>query len=200
MQQWIQLITTVLLLVVTAGYAVTTMDMAKTARDAARESGRASEAAERAAAAAKEAAEVAKAQVRVEFIGRRIAVGVGDDHVPSVEIMSSGDTVFVLAVRCARAFRDGADGGWSDQPELEGVTLQPVGSALPRRLHRGERIHFTHPDMLTGDSPFGRFILYVEYGFSEDVSGGSKQLIVSSDWYSEAPMSARAKIQEVPED
>lgn len=62
--------------------------------------------------------------------------------------------------------------------------LAPAGETqLPRRVHKGERLHFTHPAMsLEGFEPLIRFILDVHYTFSEHGgAGGQRQVIVTAD-------------------
>ncbi len=175
------LIATLLLLGVTYWYARTTRDMAYTARRAAEESARATAAAERSAEAARDAAQVAQSQIDVDFDGRTISLAVsGREPIPTVELRSIGQAVVVQHVRVRRAFRAGLDGQLHDRPALTDAAMTAVGEIqLPRRLHRGERLHLTHPAMSGAGDAMRRFLLDVDYTFSEaGGAGGSRQVIV----------------------
>lgn len=177
----IGLVATLLLLLVTFWYARTTKDLAETARQAAELSARATAATERSAEAALEAAHVAQSQIEVDFEGRTISFAMaGCEAVPTVELRSIGQAVVVQRVRVRRAFRAGFDGQLHDGPVLTDTLLAPVGEIqLPRRLHRGERLHMAHPSMSKAADLIRRFLLDVEYTFSEDGrTARSRQLIV----------------------
>lgn len=159
-------------------------DMANIAKDAAAESAQATQAAERSAQAALDAALVAQSQIEAQFEGRAIAVDTGgSEHVYSIEIQSTGDPVVVREVRIKRGFPEG-EHGYSDEPIIENVTLTPVGeSVIPKRLHPGERVYLSDPSMNLGIR-FQRFILEIDYGFTEDSDGktaGTRQLIISDN-------------------
>lgn len=182
------LLATLGLLLVTWMYTRATREMARTAARAAEDSQKATAAAERSAEAALDAARVAQSQIEVEFKGRLIALGNarGTEHVPTVEIRSVADAVVVSRVVIRRAFRKlpGETRGLEDEASVTNESLVPAGETqLPRRVHKGERLHFTHPAMqLKGVEPLARFILDVHYSFSEDGgSGGQRQVIVSTD-------------------
>lgn len=175
------LVVALALLIVTFWYAKTTSDMAKSAQHSAGESARATAAAERSAKAALDAARVAQSQIVVEFEGRRIGLQTEHELVPTVEIRSAGDPVVVQGVRVRRAFRASSDGELDEAASLVEAEMATVGEIrVPRRLHRGERIHFTHPAMLEGEGSLARFILGIRYTFSEDGGeGGERTLVIS---------------------
>lgn len=170
------------LLGVTFWYAKTTKDMADSARIAAAESARATAAAERSAQAALDAAQVAQSRINAEFEGRAISLVTQGVRVATVEVRSIGDPVVVRQVRVRRAFRVTTDGELHDDPCIKNDVLTPVGEVtLPTRLHKGERLHLTHATM---QEPFkdhvGRFLLDIDYTFSEAGGpGATRQLVIS---------------------
>lgn len=179
---WVGLIATLALLGVTFWYAKTTKEMAETAKEAAEASARATEAAERSADAARDAATVAQSQIKPEFTGRTVASYAGDhDWASAIVLQSVGDAVVVQKVRVRRAFRESTKDQLDGQPALADAELVTWGpdSTLPRRLHYGETLTLTHPALDENElDPFYRFILDVEYTFSEEGgTGGSKILI-----------------------
>lgn len=187
---WISLLSllaTLGLLIVTWMYTRATREMARTAASAASDSRKATAAAERSAEAALDAARVAQSQIEVEFEGRLIPLATAgeSEHVPTVEIRSVADAVVVSRVVIRRAFRK--PDVQTDGPNKAAVTnedLIPVSETqLPRRVHKQERLHFTHPAMSLEDvEPLVRFILDVHYTFSEDGgTGGRRQVIVSAE-------------------
>ena len=122
-----------------------------------------------------------QSQIDVDFEGRTISFAMaGREPVPTVEPRSIGQAVVVQRLRVRRAFRAGFDGQLHEGPALTDTTLTAIGEIqLPRRLHRGERLHLTHPDMSEAADPMRRFLLDVEYTFSEaGGAGGSRQVIV----------------------
>lgn len=182
------LLATLGLLLVTWIYTRATREMARTAARAAEDSQKATAAAERSAEAALDAARVAQSQIEVEFKGRLIALGnaQGTEHVPTVEIRSVADAVVVSRVVIRRAFRKlpGETHALEDEASVTNEDLVPAGETqLPRRVHKEERLHFTHPAMpLEGVQPLVRFILDVHYTFSEDGgAGGQRQVLVSTE-------------------
>jgi hypothetical protein len=183
----IALLATLCLLGVTAWYAKTTKDMATTAKEAASESARATAAAEKAADAARDAATVAQARVRVDFAGRLISVANKDgSSTPCIQIKSYEDVVVIQSVRSRRSFRE-MDDGLHHPAELIDEEFIPYSDEdrIPRRLHHGEILSLTHPALSDGD-PFGRFIVEIDYTFSESGGlGGTKELsfnAINSKW------------------
>ena len=181
------LLASLALLLVTLIYTKATREMARTAARAAEDSQKATAAAERSAEAALDAARVAQSQIEVEFEGRLISLGNarGTQHVPTVEIRSVADAVVVSRVVIRRAFRKlaGETHTLEGEASVTNEDLIPVGETqLPRRVHKEERLHFTHPAMpIEGVEPLVRFILDVHYTFSEDGgAGGQRQVIVSA--------------------
>lgn len=184
---WVQLTATLALLGVTYWYAKTTRDMANSAKESARESARATGAAERAAEAALNAATVAQSQIKPEFTGRQVAVSRGDDHddfddyLACLQINATGDAVVVRKVIIRRAFRVSYDE--TGDIAITNAELTPAvdDTRLPTRLHFGEHLLLTHPDIQQArDDPFERFILDIEYSFSEDGgTGGTRELIIN---------------------
>lgn len=186
----IQTAATLALLGVTYWYARTTKEMAGSAQTAAADSARATsaaersaEAAERSAEAAREAATVAQSQIRPEFTGRLTSVmQKGDSRVfiACIQVTSSGDAVVVQRVRIRRAFRasyEPTDGSAA----IANVDLQVYGddSRLPQRLHHGEDLLLTHPDIQDArDDRFTRFLIDVDYTFSEKGEAGGKRQLV----------------------
>ena len=178
---WIQLVAAIALLGVTYWYAKTTKSMADAANQAATESARATAAAERSAEAARDAATVAQSQIKPEFTGRQIFL-MGDEHTSCIRITSVGDAVVIQEVRIRRAFRQSYD---SSNPESEAwvaeLTLVAATeeSSLPRRLHRDELLLLTHPDIQdVRDDPFNRFIIDIDYTFSEGGSAGATRTLI----------------------
>lgn len=179
----VMVITTFGLLLVTGWYAVTTHKMANTARDAAKESARATAAAEQAATAARDAAHVAQSQIRVEFSGRTVAAHVGQEEwVSAIVIQSIADAVVVREVRVRRAFRESQEGKLDPKSGLVGEVLTPFNDEfkLPRRMHLDEDLVLTHEKLQDqGLDLFNRFIIDIEYTFTEDGSaGGTRRLKV----------------------
>ncbi|MBT9273623.1 hypothetical protein KMZ32_05985 [Phycicoccus sp. MAQZ13P-2] len=180
------LLATLGLLLVTWIYTSATREMARTAAKAADDSQKATAAAERSAQAALDAARVAQSQIEVEFHGRLISLGNarGTEHVPTVEIRSVADAVVVSRVVIRRAFRKlpGETDALEDEGSVTNEDLVPAGETqLPRRVHKEERLHFTHSAMTVEEAePLVRFILDVHYTFSEEGgAGGQRQVIVS---------------------
>lgn len=182
----ISLLVTLTLLAVTFWYAKTTKDMAKTARSAVGESVKATAAAERSAVAARDAATVAQSQIKAEFKGRAVAVDIADtgDHVASLLIESTGDAVVVQAVRINRAFRESSQSASGTTAAIRDVELSGTSPAfkLPKRLHTGERILMTHSGIQEQRiDPFYRYILEIDYTFTEDGEVGStRELIIDA--------------------
>lgn len=178
----IGLLATLGLLAVTFWYAKTTKDMATSAKEAASESARATEAAERSAQAALDAARIAQSRISIEFEGRTISLVTQGEHFATVEIRSVGDPVVVQKVRVRRAFRVNDAGVLHDAPCIVDEEMTPVGEGgLPVRLHQGERVHVAHPEMQEPfEDPVRRFLLDIEYTFSESGgAGGTRQLVIS---------------------
>lgn len=155
---------------------------AEAAEATVRVSARAAEAAERSAEAARDAARVAQSQIKPEFSGRRVgAKNVGaDGHTACLRIESTGDAVIVTGVRILRAFRRSTMREGVDHIDVENEKLEPWGidTVLPKRLHQGETILVTHPELQDArEDPLDYFILQVEYAFDEGSgSGGTRQL------------------------
>jgi hypothetical protein len=176
------LIATLALLAVTFWYAKTTKEMATIAKDTAAESVRAIEAAERSAQAALDAARVAQSRVNVDFVGRTIGLFTEGQHIPTVEIRSIGDPVVVQGVKVRRAIRATDSGELHPEPCMVNADLTVVGEVqLPTRLHQGERLHLSHPEMQHPlQDRVSRFLLDVEYTFGEDGGpGGTREMIIS---------------------
>ena len=232
---WVQLFSTVGLLVVTYWYARTTKSLADSARVTAAANQRATEAAERSAGAAERSAEenrrateaaersaqaaersaeesrratgaaersaeaaersaeasldaatVAQSQIKPDFTGRVIALAApesDEEHVACLRIDSAGDAVVVQRVRIRRAFRRSFDEGRRDVA-ITDSEMTPAGldSHLPKRMHFGEHLLVTHPSMQVGrEDPFTRFIIDIEYTFSESgQTGATKELIIDA--------------------
>ncbi|WP_191563310.1 hypothetical protein [Janibacter melonis] len=187
---WIELIATLCLLGVTAWYAVITKGMADSARKSAQASERSTAAAERSAQAALDAATVAQSQIRPEFTGRWVNLTGDEGYVACIRIDSTGDAVVVQGVRIRRAFRKSWDeGNRVVAVEDADLTVAGLDSALPKRLHYGEHLLLTHPDIQDARSdPFTRFLIDIDYTFS--VSGGAgatKELIVDMPSHPSSP-------------
>jgi hypothetical protein len=182
---WVQFLATLALLGVTYWYAKTTRDMANSANESAQESAKATSAAERSAEAARDAATVAQSQIKPEFTGRQIALMPTndlDEHLACLRIDSTGDAVVVRKVFIRRAFRQSYDE--TKNVAITNSEMVPAGkdTRLPSRLHHGEHLLLTHPSLQdTRDDPFRRFIIDIEYTFSENGSaGGTRELIVDT--------------------
>lgn len=178
------LLATLGLLLVTWKYTNATQVMARTAEQAAQDSQKATEAAQRSAEAALDAARVAQSRMEVEFKGRIIPLGNarGTELVPTVEIQSVGDAVVVSKVTIRRAFRQVSAAGeqLEDEASVTNEVMVPAGETrLPRRVHKDERLHLTHPAMsLKGAEPLVRFVLDVQYSFSEEGGAGGERLVI----------------------
>lgn len=180
---WVQLVATLGLLGVTYWYAKTTRDMADSAKESAQASAKATAAAERSAEAARDAATVAQSQIKPEFSGRQMALMPADDfdeHVACLRIDSTGDAVVVEKIIIRRAFRESYDE--TGEIAITNAELTPAGkdTKLPSRLHHGEHLLLTHPSIQNSrDDPFRRFIIDVQYSFSENGgAGGVRELII----------------------
>lgn len=164
MLDWMQLIVTALLLLVTGWYARTTRTLAKIAARTAKDSVRAATAAERAAS-------FAQAQVQPRFNARQITVareGRRDAYQIGVLIESAGAVVVVTEVRARIGSFELRDGG--DERRIEALTLEPMTQhdRLPRRLHGGERAHFSHAELQTReDERLTALVLELDYKFAE---------------------------------
>lgn len=182
----IGLIATLALLGVTYWYARTTKDMADIARQAAQDSAKATAAAERSANAARDAATVAQSQIKPEFEGRYIVLGNrdGSEHMPCLKIDSKGDAVVIQVVRIRRAFRKSYDTSPHEESSVASLELIAAGpdTRLPQRVHYGEHVLVTHPCFEEhSEDPFCRFILDVEYTFSETGGAGAvRELVVDA--------------------
>lgn len=152
------------------------------AEAAVRENAKTAEAAERSAEAARDAARVAQSQIKPGFSGRRVGVkNVGvDGHTACLRIESTGDAVVVSGVRILRAFRRSTMRDGVDHVDVENEPLEPWGldTVLPKRLHQGETILLTHPELQDArEDPLDYFILEVDYAFDERSGiGGTRQL------------------------
>lgn len=183
---WSQLVATVGLLVVTYWYARTTKKMADSASRAAEDSALATSAAERSAEAARDAATVAQSQIKPQFTGRQIALAPrkGEEQIACLRIDSTGDAVVIQKVRIRRAFRKSYDLDDNPQVAIRDVEMTAAGtdSYLPKRLHYGEHLLLTHPSIQDArDDPFTRFIVDIEYTFSEaGGAGATKELVVDT--------------------
>jgi hypothetical protein len=166
--------------------AEATKEMADIAKQTAEDSARAAEAAERSAEAARDAATVAQSQVNPSFSGRLVAVsasGATFGHVPCLWIESEGDAVVVQEVRIRRAFRLMSEDGTLGEMELVDEVLSPFSEEhrLPKRLHAGEHVLLTHAAMHDADPEFSRFLLTIDYTFSEaGGAGGTRSLIIDA--------------------
>lgn len=183
---WVQLAATLGLLCVTYWYAKTTKEMADSAKQSAIESARATGAAERSAEAARDAATVAQSQIKPEFTGRQVSMAPRDEedeHVACLRIDSTGDAVVIQGVRIRRAFRKSYDEGKREIAVKDAeMTVAGLDSTLPKRLHHGEHLLLTHPSIQDArDDPFKRFIIDIQYTFSEaGRAGATKELIIDS--------------------
>lgn len=183
---WVQLIATLGLLYVTYCYAKTTKEMADSAKQSASESARATGAAERSAEAARDAATVAQSRIKPAFTGRQISLAPRDEeggHVACLRIDSTGDAVVVQGIRIRRAFRKSYDEGKREIAVTDAeMIVAGLDSTLPKRLHHGEYLVLTHPSIQDArDDPFARFIIDIEYTFSESGgAGATKELIIDS--------------------
>lgn len=155
---------------------------AEAAEATVRESAKAAVAAERSAEASRDAARVAQSQIKPEFSGRRVAVKniSNDDHTACLRIESTGDAVVVTGVRILRAFRRSTLRDGVTHIDLENAPLDPWGidTVLPKRLHLGESVLMTHPELQDGrQDPLEYFIVQVDYAFDErSETGGTRQI------------------------
>lgn len=183
---WVQLLATLGLLGLTYWYAKTTKEVADSAKQSATESARATGAAERSAEAARDAATVAQSQIKPEFTGRQISLAPRDEegaHVACLRIDSTGDAVVVQGIRIRRAFRKSYNEGRREIAVKDAeMTVAGFDSTLPKRLHHGEHLLLTHPSIQDAlDDPFERFLIDIEYTFSESGgAGATKELIIDS--------------------
>ncbi|WP_164703039.1 hypothetical protein [Modestobacter sp. KNN46-3] len=180
---WVQLGSTLALLGVTYWYAKTTKEMAGSAKRSADASAQATAAAERSAEAARDAATVAQSQIKPEFSGRLVPALLqqgSSDHVACLKIDSTGDAVVVQRIHIRRAFRKSYE-PIKGEAAISNVELKPAvpDSQLPARLHYGEHLLMTHATIQdVRDDPFTRFLIDIEYTFSEAGSAGATRQII----------------------
>lgn len=171
---WINLLATLGLLAVTYWYARTTKEMATSAQKAATSS-------ECAAEAARDAASVAQSQIKPEFTVRIVAAHQVAQHVACLLIESVGDAVVVRQVRVRRAYTESPITGDPDEVVLKDLRLEPLNDemVLPRRLHGGEPLLVTHPDLEVEVSGrrLVRALLDVDYTFTETGSAGGTRSV-----------------------
>lgn len=166
--------------------------LAETARETAADSARATAAAERSAEAALDAARVAQSQIKASFAGRQVFMSPSDPsdvpelgdysrHEVCLIIESTGDAVVVQQVRIVRALRVSYDETGRTLLDVQMTAAGP--SKLPRRLHHGEKLYVTHPEIQeVHDDPFERYVLEIDYTFTEDGSvGATKELVFDVD-------------------